>query len=102
MKLTKYKKNKQTIMLKPILAKLHSFINDFILLMEEELEELKYEKTKDSLNLKKNIAEILNKLITFLTQLNRISKEEQEEEVLPEEDKEIINRFLNKHIKIIK
>lgn len=101
MRLKKYKKNKQAMLFKPIFIKLHNFITNFILLMEEELEELKLEKTKNRLGVKKNIADILNKLITFLNQLNRMNKSEQldEEEVMSPNDQEIISRFLKKNYK---
>ena len=79
--------------------KLYGFIAKLVILLEEELDELKTSKSKSAVNVKKNITDTFNKLVTLIIQLNKLSKDEiqQAEKTMPLEDKEIIERFLSKY-----
>ena len=79
--------------------KLYGFIAKLVILLEEELDELKTSKSKSAVNVKKNITNTFNKLVTLIIQLNKLSKDEiqQAEKTMPLEDKEIIERFLSKY-----
>lgn len=79
--------------------KLYGFIVKLVVLLEDELDELRLSKSKSAVNVKKNITDTLNKLVTVITQLNKLSKDEsmQAKKVMPFEDKEIIERFLSKY-----
>ncbi|MDG1437254.1 MAG: hypothetical protein P8P83_05715 [Rickettsiaceae bacterium] len=79
--------------------KLYSFIVKLVVLLEEELDDLKASKSKSAVNVKKNITDTLNKLVTLIIQLNKLSKDEsmKESTSTPLEDKEIIERFLSKY-----
>ena len=77
--------------------KLYGFIVKLVVLLEEELDELKSSKSKSASNVKKNIAASLNKLVSLVIQLNKLSKDESlnEKKVMPLEDRAIIERFLS-------
>ncbi|MDP4709154.1 MAG: hypothetical protein NWS20_04045 [Rickettsiaceae bacterium] len=79
--------------------KLYGFIAKLVILLEEELDELKTSKSKSAVNVKKNITDTLNKLVTLIIQLNKLSKDEvmYADKTMPQEDKEIIERFLSKY-----
>ncbi len=79
--------------------KLYGFIAKLVVLLEEELDELKASKSKSAVNVKKNITDTLNRLVTLIMQLNKLSNDASvhSEKVMPLEDKEIINRFLSKY-----
>ncbi len=68
-------------------------------MLEEELDELKSNRSKSAMTVKKNITATLAKLITIINQLNRLSKDHTTDaiNVLPEDDSEIINTFLEKY-----
>jgi|TARA_B110000503_G_scaffold142221_1_gene238307 hypothetical protein len=85
--------------MKSTVNKLYGFIAQLVILLEEELNELKTSKSKSAVNVKKNITDTLNKLVTLIIQLNKLSKDEviHTEKTMPLEDKEIIERFLSKY-----
>lgn len=87
--------------MKNTLDKLHGFIGNMVSLLEDEVDELKASKSKTKSGDKKNITDTINKLVSVITQLNKLSKEDDinSYKAMPEEDKEIIDRFLNKHKK---
>lgn len=87
--------------MKNTLDKLHGFIGNMVSLLEDEVDELKASKSKTKSGDKKNITDTINKLVSVITQLNKLSKEDEinSYKAMPEEDKEIIDRFLNKHKK---
>jgi len=85
--------------MKVTVNKLYGFIAKLVILLEDELDELKSSKSKSAVNVKKNITDTLNKLVTLIIQLNKLSKDElmHSEKIMPLEDKEIIARFLSKY-----
>jgi len=85
--------------MKDTVDKLNGFIVKLVLLLEDELDELQSSKSKSAVNVKKNITDTLNKLVTLIIQLNKLSKDESihAKKVMPSEDKEIIERFLSKY-----
>ena len=86
-------------MLKDTIAKLYSFIIKLVLMLEEELDEFKSNKFKNNIITRKNITENLHKIINLTILLNKLNKEESvnENAILPEEDKLIIENFLHKY-----
>jgi hypothetical protein len=86
-------------MLKETVPKLYDFISKLLLMLEDELNELKSSKSKSAMTVKKNITDMLHKLVTLIIQLNKISNEElcQLEKIMPKEDQKIIEHFLNKY-----
>ena len=79
--------------------KLYGFIAKLVILLEEELDDLRSSKSKSALNIKKNITDTLNKLVTLIIQLNKLSQDEmmRSNQAMPLEDQEIIERFLSKY-----
>jgi hypothetical protein len=88
-------------MLQPTVSKLYSFIAKLVLMLEDELDELRLNKSKSALTVKKNITDTLNKLVTLIIQLNKVSKEESlnVKTIMPAADQEIIEYFLSKYSK---
>lgn len=80
-------------------TKLYELLTKVMLLLEDEIDVLESSKTKNSLTLKRSVAEMLNKLATLLAQLNKLSKDEKLEttEVMNDDDKEIISRFIQEY-----
>ena len=62
--------------MKQTLDKLYGFIARLVLMLDEELDELRNKKNTTVLNQQKNITDILNKLVKIIIQLNKISPEE--------------------------
>lgn len=85
--------------MKSTVNKLYEFIAKLVLMLEDELDELKSSRSKSAVNVKKNITDTLNKLVTLIIQLNKLSKDSyaHSEESMQVEDQEIINRFLKKY-----
>lgn len=84
--------------MKNTVNKLYGFIAKLVLLLECELDELSLNKSKNALNIKKNITDTLNKLVVVITQLNKLNKEEMDEKYeMSTEDKNIIKRFIEKY-----
>ena len=78
--------------------KLYGFIAKLVSLLEEELNEIELHKSKNALNIKKNITDTLNKLVVLIIQLNKLSKEEMDEAyTINKEDQAIIKRFVEKY-----
>ena len=78
--------------------KLYGFIAKLVSLLEEELNEIELHKSKNALNIKKNITDTLNKLVVLIIQLNKLSKDEIEEAyTINKEDQAIIKRFVEKY-----
>ncbi len=86
-------------MTKNTITILYSFIARIISLLEEELDELGSKKSSGEIIIKKNITETLNKLVTLIIQLNKLSKDEylNESKIMKEEDQLIISEFLRKY-----
>jgi len=82
------------------ISKIYNFIARLILMLEEELDELKAKRTKSAINVQKNITDILNKLVTLITQLNKLSKSDRQKVPGPmsEIDKQIIDSFIEKYV----
>ena len=85
--------------MKSTVDKLYSFIAKLVLLLEEELDELRSSKSKSAVNVKKNITDTLNKLVNLIIQLNKLSKDEvmNKNNVSTIEDQEIIQRFMDRY-----
>jgi hypothetical protein len=78
--------------------KLYGFIVKLVSLLEDELNEIELHKSKNALNIKKNITDTLNKLVVLIIQLNKLSKDEIEEAyTINKEDQDIIKRFVDKY-----
>jgi hypothetical protein len=79
--------------------KLYKSIIRLITVIEDELDIIGDKKSKSRIVIKKNIADMLCRLVPLVIQLNKLSKEESlnTEIVMPEEDKRIIEQFLAKH-----
>ncbi|MBN8523075.1 MAG: hypothetical protein H6911_02790 [Rickettsiaceae bacterium] len=78
--------------------KLYGFIAKLVSLLEDELDEIESHKSKNALNIKKNITDTLNKLVVLIIQLNKLSKEEMDEAyTINKEDQAIIKRFVEKY-----
>lgn len=85
--------------MKATVNKLYSFIAKLVLLLEEELDELKLSRSRSAVNVKKNITDTLNKLVTLIIQLNKLGKDEtlNSDQKISNEDKEIIEMFIRKY-----
>lgn len=85
--------------MKETLDKLYDFIARLVLMLDEELEEVRSKKNKTVLNQQKNITDILNKLVKIIIQLNKITPEDfmQETYDIASEDLKIISRFVGKY-----
>lgn len=78
--------------------KLYGFIVKLVSLLEDELNEIELHKSKNALNIKKNITDTLNKLVVLIIQLNKLSKDEIEEAyTINKQDQDIIKRFVDKY-----
>jgi len=78
--------------------KLYGFIAKLVSLLEDELNEIELHKSKNALNIKKNITDTLNKLVVLIIQLNKLSKDEMDEAyTINKEDQDIIKRFVDKY-----
>lgn len=78
--------------------KLYGFIAKLVSLLEDELDEIESHKSKNALNIKKNITDTLNKLVVLIVQLNKLSKEEMDKAyTINKEDQAIIKRFVEKY-----
>jgi hypothetical protein len=87
--------------MKTTIDKLYGFITKLVTMLEEELDEINHENSKKTRGLKKDITLTLNKLVTIIMQLNKVSKDEclYMEYSMPEEDQRIIEEFLEKYRK---
>ena len=85
--------------MKETVNKLYSFIAKLVLMLEDELDELKSNKSKSAINVKKNITDTLNKLVSLIIQLNKLSKDEamNTNTDMTKEDKDIIERFIHRY-----
>ncbi|WP_395477469.1 hypothetical protein [Rickettsia endosymbiont of Pantilius tunicatus] len=81
------------------LNNLYNFTTKLILLLEDELEYLTLNKSENNLADTKNIAEILNKLVNLLIQLNKLPNNQItfETSKIDEKDKMIIDNFLKNY-----
>lgn len=85
--------------MKNTINKLQRLIVRLVVMIDDELEELKTTQPT-TIIFKKNITELLGKLVTLIIQLNKLKKDESFSDVeilMPEEDRQIINRFLEKY-----
>jgi hypothetical protein len=83
---------------KKTVNKIYEFITKLVLLLEDELDQLKTGDTKNTISTQKNIAYILNKLVNLISQLNKMSKEKHKIEAgdFSNSDKDILNKFIKK------
>lgn len=82
------------------ISKLYSFITKIISLLEEELEELGVIKYKNTVLVKKNITETLNKVVHLIIQLNKLDKDgylNNDDTNIERDDELIIAEYLNKY-----
>ena len=89
------------IEVKTTVSKLYNFISKMMILVERDLDDADIMSGDDSCAAKKNMTNIFEKLVSLVIQLNRLSKEEQMHlnDILPEEDMKIIERFMEKYSK---
>lgn len=83
--------------MKNIINKLYEFIAKLVLMLENELDIVATGKSENAIKAKKNITEILNRLVNVITQLNRLDKDlsfNDDDSFLTSQDKEIIERFI--------
>jgi hypothetical protein len=83
---------------KTTINKIYEFITKLVVLLEDELEELRNGSAKNTIATQKNITDILNKLVNLISQLNKVAKEKQLEVDMrfDKSDKEILNKFIEK------
>jgi hypothetical protein len=81
------------------ISKLHSFITKLMILLEDELDIVKYNKSKNTLIVKKNIIDMLYKVVNLISQLDKLNKENITKAKIPmsEKDEDIIANFLAKY-----
>lgn len=79
--------------------KLYALITRLVVMMEDELNEISHSKSKNSINVKKNLTDSLSKLVSLIIQLNKVSMEHfaSSDVIMPEEDQKIIDQFLAKY-----
>ena len=80
-------------------SKLYSFISKMMILVEQDLDDPNVMDGDEACVTKKNMTNIFEKLVSLVMQLNRLSKDEQMHlsDALPEEDMQIIERFMEKY-----
>ncbi len=85
--------------LKTTISKLYNFISKMMILVEQDLDDPNIMDGDVSCIAKKNMTNIFEKLVSLVMQMNRLSKDEQLHinDVLPEEDMKIIERFMEKY-----
>lgn len=81
------------------LNNLYNFTTKLILLLEEELECLSSHKNQNNIIATKNAAETLNKLVSLITQLSKLSNNYTpvDSSKIDEKDKMIIDNFLKSY-----
>ena len=84
--------------MKTTINKIYEFITKLVVLLEDELEELRNGSAKNTIATQKNITDILNKLVNLISQINKVAKEKQLEVDMrfDKSDKEILNKFIEK------
>jgi len=89
------------IEVKTTVFKLYSFISKMMILVEKDLDNPHLMDGDEAVSAKKNMTNIFEKLVSLVIQLNRLSKDEQLHlsDSLPEEDMQIIERFMEKYAK---
>lgn len=85
--------------MKNTINRLHELISQLITLLEGDIDELQFSTLKNSINIKRNIADMLNKLVSLIIQLNRLDSDSSINGVkqIIQEDKEIIRRFIDRY-----
>lgn len=84
--------------MKEDIAKIQAVAAKLIAMIEMELDEVPASSSKDRLKNKKNVTTILNQLVALTMQLNKLSKDEMmQHDTMPEEDEEIIKRFIENY-----
>jgi hypothetical protein len=85
--------------MKKNIESLYEFISKMIILFERELD-ITSQSPDSNPKAKKYLTEMLNKLVSIILQLNKLSKESLDaDNFLPEEDQKIIEHFLSKYQK---
>lgn len=81
------------------LNNLYNFTTKLIILLEVELERLASHKNENNIIDTKNIAEALNKLVSLITQINKLSNSHTtlKPSKIDEKDKIIIDNFLKNY-----
>ncbi len=86
--------------MKNTIATLYGFIAKLVGLLDDEIEELLIAKSRNNIDAKRNIADVANKLVNLITQLNKLNEGlKVRKNIMKEEDAAIIQEFLNKHTK---
>ncbi|MES2214893.1 MAG: hypothetical protein V4485_02595 [Pseudomonadota bacterium] len=86
-------------MLNNHVTKLYELLAKVMLLLEEEIDIVESNQTKNAVAVKKSLADTLNKLVALLVQLNKLSKDEglDKAEAMHCTDQEIIQKFIQDH-----
>ncbi len=86
-------------MLTTHVTKLYELLSKIMILLENEIVILEASQHKSAIDVKRSVTDSLNKLVTLLVQLNKLSKEEKltNTDVQEEGDEEIIARFIAQH-----
>ncbi len=84
--------------MKNTVNKIYEFITKLVVLLEDELDKLKNGEAKNTIPTQKNIADILNKLVNLISQLNKASRDKQKNvsDDFSQSDKDILNEFIEK------
>lgn len=82
------------------IKKIYNFIANLVSLLEDELDDLRYSKSKGGINVKKSITDTLNKIVTLISQLNKLEMDSpyHRENELNQDDEMIINNFIAKFV----
>ena len=82
--------------MKNTINKIYEFITQLVILLEDELEGLRVSNKKNTISTQKNIADILNKLVNLISQLNKVTKENpiKKDKNFSKSDQEILDKFI--------
>jgi hypothetical protein len=85
-------------MIKDKVTQLYGYTSQLMLMLEDEIDILQ-STGESAIDAKRNITETLNKLVTMILQLNKLSKEESGDDIdtISSNDQAIIDRFLEKY-----
>ena len=81
--------------MKNTIKKIYEFITQLVILLEDELESLRASNKKNTISTQKNIADILNKLVNLISQLNKVSPVKKDKN-FSKSDQDILDKFIAK------
>lgn len=86
--------------MRSLIDKLYNIISGLVISLEDELNQLNTnDNNRNTSKQKKNITDSLHKIVSLMTQLNKLEKQDNNEidEHLSDEDQKIIEEFLRKY-----